>query len=150
MDEATIVTIHGFAQRAATENAFESALAFDRGEAVDDSTIYREATHDYWREQVFANGDDGEAVLNIWASPEALYATLAPVFFRPHVTIAGIDHERIAERLESLARHWPDTPPTLAAPSEVPIRHRRFAAPRRDAPAAQRRRSAPPHPAAAA
>ena len=30
VDEATIVTIHGFAQRAATENAFESALAFDR------------------------------------------------------------------------------------------------------------------------
>ncbi|ROO32848.1 exodeoxyribonuclease V subunit beta [Salinisphaera japonica] len=115
IDEATIVTIHGFAQRAATENAFESALAFDRGEAVDDPTIYREATHDYWREQVFGNGDDGETVLNIWASPEALYATLAPVFFRSHATIAGIDHERIAERLESLARHWPDTPPTLAA-----------------------------------
>ncbi|MBH02997.1 MAG: exodeoxyribonuclease V subunit beta [Xanthomonadales bacterium] len=115
IDEATIVTIHGFAQRAATENAFESALAFDRGEAVDDSTIYREATHDYWREQVFANGDDGEAVLNIWASPEALYATLAPVFFRPHVTIAGIDHERISQRLESLARHWPGTASPLAA-----------------------------------
>src|SRR5699024_5398598 len=43
VDEATIVTIHGFAQRATRDNAFDSALAFDRGDNVDDTTVFAEA-----------------------------------------------------------------------------------------------------------
>ena len=114
IDEATIVTIHGFAQRAATENAFESALAFDRGEAVDNATIHREATRDYWREQVFGDGAQAAAVLGFWATPDALYAAIAPILARPYVEIDGIDHARIASLLQSLAENWPGTAPVLA------------------------------------
>tara|TARA_B100002049_G_scaffold119121_1_gene88038 strand:+ start:14794 stop:18483 length:3690 start_codon:yes stop_codon:yes gene_type:complete len=114
IDEATIVTIHGFAQRAATENAFESALAFDRGDAVDDATIRLEATTDYWRAQVFGDGEQAAAILNFWATPEALYGALAPILARPYVEIAGIDDARIASLLRSLAADWPGTAPVLA------------------------------------
>lgn len=114
VDEATIVTIHGFAQRAATENAFESALAFDRGEAIDDPSIYREAAADYWREHVFGAGDAAGDVLALWPAPEALLQAIAPVLARPHVQLAGIDHERLAELRHELARTWPGTADTLA------------------------------------
>ncbi|HET7314508.1 exodeoxyribonuclease V subunit beta [Salinisphaera sp.] len=114
VDEATIVTIHGFAQRAATENAFESALAFDRGEAIDDPSIYREAAIDYWREHVFGADAQAGDVLALWPTPDALYQTLAPVLARPHVQLAGIDRKRLAELQTGLAKAWPGTAEPLA------------------------------------
>ncbi|MES1939004.1 exodeoxyribonuclease V subunit beta [Salinisphaera sp. T5B8] len=114
VDEATIVTIHGFAQRAATENAFESALAFDRGDPIDDPSIYREATTDYWREHVFGAPAKAGDVLALWPTPDALYATLAPILARPHVQLAGIDHARLAELGDELAQHWPGTADIVA------------------------------------
>ncbi|MES1925540.1 exodeoxyribonuclease V subunit beta [Salinisphaera sp. T31B1] len=115
VDEATIVTIHGFAQRAATENAFESALAFDRGEPIDDPSIYREAAADYWREHVFGAADEAGDILALWPSPDALYATLAPLLNRPHIQLAGIDRERLTALQAELAQHWPETAEPLAA-----------------------------------
>jgi exodeoxyribonuclease V beta subunit len=125
VDEATIVTIHGFAQRAATENAFESALAFDRGEAIDDPSLYREAAADYWRQHVFGasaqpdsdTGTDTDTgdVLALWSSPDALYQTIAPVLARPHVQLAGIDPARLAKLQQELAEAWPGTAEPLAA-----------------------------------
>lgn len=114
VDEATIVTIHGFAQRAATENAFESALAFDRGEAVDDPQIYREAAADYWREHVFGAAAAAGDVLALWPSPEALYTTIKPVLDKPHARLAGIDRGRLAALQDQLAQHWPGTAEPLA------------------------------------
>jgi len=115
VDEATIVTIHGFAQRAATENAFESALAFDRGEAIDDPSIYREAAADYWRSHVFGADNQAGDVLALWPTPDALYQTIAPVLARPHARLAGIDHARLAALQSKLADTWPGTAEPLAA-----------------------------------
>ncbi|KEZ79079.1 exodeoxyribonuclease V subunit beta [Salinisphaera hydrothermalis] len=114
VDEATIVTIHGFAQRAATENAFESALAFDRGDAVDDPSLYREAAADYWREHVFGAEAAAGDVLALWPSPDALYQTIAPVLARPHARLAGIDHSRLATLQTKLGETWPGTAEPLA------------------------------------
>ncbi|MES1930573.1 exodeoxyribonuclease V subunit beta [Salinisphaera dokdonensis CL-ES53] len=114
VDEATIVTIHGFAQRAANENAFESALAFDRGEAIDDPSIFREAAADYWREHVFGTGDAAGDVLALWPTPDALHATIAPVLARPHVELAGIDDKQIADLHKQLVDSWPGTSKPLA------------------------------------
>jgi exodeoxyribonuclease V beta subunit len=47
MDDATIATIHGFAQQAAQENAFNSGLPFDRGTQINDPTMHLEAVTDY-------------------------------------------------------------------------------------------------------
>lgn len=114
VDEATIVTIHGFAQRAATENAFESALPFDRGDPIDDPSLYREAAADYWRAHVFGADASAGDVLSLWPSPEALYETIRPVLGRPHAELAGINHDRLAELKGHLARHWPGTAEPLA------------------------------------
>jgi len=115
VDEATIVTIHGFAQRAATENAFESALAFDRGEPIDDPSLYREAATDYWREHVFGAGDTAGDILSLWPTPDALHDTIRPVLARPHTRLAGIDEARLADLQNQLAETWPGTAAALAA-----------------------------------
>jgi exodeoxyribonuclease V beta subunit len=114
VDEATIVTIHGFAQRAANENAFESALAFDRGEAIDDPSIYREAAADYWREHVFGADAAAGDVLALWPTPDALHETIKPVLARPHAQLAGIDDEQLASLQKQLAETWPGTAKPLA------------------------------------
>ena len=114
VDEATIVTIHGFAQRAASENAFESALAFDRGEPIDDPSIYREAATDYWREHVFGAHASAGDTLALWPSPDALYVALAPLLARPHVRLAGIDSDRLSTLGQELARLWPGTADRLS------------------------------------
>lgn len=114
VDEATIVTIHGFAQRAATENAFESALAFDRGDAVDDPSLYREAAADYWRAHVFGAEASADDVLALWPSPDALYQTLAPVLARSHARLAGIDRARLATLQTKMGETWPGTAAPLA------------------------------------
>jgi exodeoxyribonuclease V beta subunit len=115
VDEATIVTIHGFAQRAAAENAFDSALAFDRGTPVDDPSIHREVVADYWRSHVFGAPGAGGDVLALWQSPDALYRTIAPMLNRPHVELAGINRERMEQLLKALKKQWPGTAEPLAA-----------------------------------
>ncbi|NNC22898.1 exodeoxyribonuclease V subunit beta [Salinisphaera sp. USBA-960] len=109
VDEATIATIHGFAQRAAAENAFESALAFDRGEPVDDTSVYHEATTDYWREHVFDANAAADDILTLWPTPDALYSTLAPLLKRPHAALAGIDHTRLDQLMSQLTNTWAGT-----------------------------------------
>ncbi|RJS91048.1 exodeoxyribonuclease V subunit beta [Salinisphaera sp. Q1T1-3] len=114
VDEATIVTIHGFAQRAATENAFESALAFDRGDAVDDPQIAREAAADYWRAHVFGAAAEAGDMLALWPDPDALYRTVQPILAKPHARLAGLDPTRLAALQDALAEHWPGTAEPLA------------------------------------
>src|SRR5690606_23426913 len=70
MDDATISTIHGFAQQAAQENAFDSGLPFDRGTQVDDPPIHLQACTDYWRSQVLGRPvAEAQAFLELWPDP---------------------------------------------------------------------------------
>ncbi|MDZ7829483.1 MAG: hypothetical protein U5K33_08360 [Halofilum sp. (in: g-proteobacteria)] len=69
VDQATITTIHGFAQQAAAENAFDSALPFDRGEQVDDRrAVQREAATDLLARAGVRPGDADRrsAFLQLW------------------------------------------------------------------------------------
>jgi exodeoxyribonuclease V beta subunit len=107
MDEATITTIHGFSQRAAEENAFDSALPFDRGEQVDDRTLYAEVVRDYWRAQVIGQpASAAAAFVNLWQTPEALDAALAPILQKPHMRLAGPDSADIAHRVRRARGLW--------------------------------------------
>lgn len=109
VDEATIVTIHGFAKRAATENAFESALAFDRGEPVDDPEIHRQMAADYWREQVFATDSTDDTVLNFWSDAEALYQDIRVILDKPHARLLQASQAHIDHLLDQLDKLWPQT-----------------------------------------
>jgi exodeoxyribonuclease V beta subunit len=99
MDDATIATIHGFAQQAAQENAFDSGLPFDRGTQVDDPEVHLQAVTDYWRSQVLGQtGEHALAFLELWPEPAALYNDLKPALERPYLDI----HHGSTEALTAL------------------------------------------------
>ena len=108
VDQATITTIHGFAQRAAGENAFESTLPFDRGEQVDDGEIQREAATDYWRARVFDRpAAQAAAFLGLWSSPDALYRDLREVLGKPHARLVRPDAATLDHEHEQARQQWP-------------------------------------------
>lgn len=108
VDQATITTIHGFAQRAAGENAFDSALPFDRGEQIDDREIRREAAADYWRARVFEQPNQQAAAFTaLWASPETLYADLREALSKPHTQLVRADPQALERTRREALRLWP-------------------------------------------
>lgn len=56
-DNASIYTIHGFCQRALSENAFESSSLFDSEMITDQSAIVSQLTDDFWRKFIFGQPD---------------------------------------------------------------------------------------------
>jgi exodeoxyribonuclease V beta subunit len=108
VDQATITTIHGFAQRAAGENAFESALPFDRGEQVEDAEVQREAAADYWRARVFGQpAQQAGAFVSLWPSPEALYADIRDVLGKPHAQLIRPDTAAVERDRQKALKAWP-------------------------------------------
>ena len=111
MDDAAISTIHGFAQQAARENAFDSGLPFDRGVQVDDTEVHREAVTDYWRSHVLGRPEArAAAFLELWPDPDSLLEDLAPALSRPHLEIAGPTTEDLAALTSQASTLW-ERPP---------------------------------------
>jgi len=108
VDQATITTIHGFAQKAGGENAFESSLPFDRGEQVDDAELFREACADYWRARVFgADTRAARAFLQLWSSPEELYAEIEEILRKPHARAVTPDLDTLERDRQQALVDWP-------------------------------------------
>jgi len=114
MDEATITTIHGFSQRAAQENAFNSALPFDRGEQVSDNAVYEEVTEDYWRAHALGSGAV-PGFVDWWPSPRDLHDELGPFRARPHAVLAGPDDGEIEAFAAEVKRQWTASGTAFAA-----------------------------------
>ena len=57
-DDASIFTIHGFCQRALTENAFESASLFDTEMITDQSALIQNIADDYWRSKILTDSEN--------------------------------------------------------------------------------------------
>ncbi|MES2741805.1 MAG: exodeoxyribonuclease V subunit beta [Pseudomonadota bacterium] len=53
MDEAAIFTIDAWCQRMLREHAFDSGCLFDEELLSDEQALFEDATHDYWRQQVY-------------------------------------------------------------------------------------------------
>src|SRR5699024_3813063 len=122
VDEATIVTIHGFAQRATRDNAFDSALAFDRGDNVDDTTVFAEAAADVWRRAIYGHRGQPE-LLDIWPTPEALAKAIKPIMSRPGITIDGDGPNALQQALAALKPHWADGREQLTAALDSAVAH---------------------------
>ncbi|MCH8502869.1 MAG: exodeoxyribonuclease V subunit beta [Ectothiorhodospiraceae bacterium] len=116
MDEATITTIHGFSQRAVAENAFDSAVAFDRGEQVDDRELLVETVTDYWRRQVIgADIETASAFLAHWPTPDTLAADLRQILETPHLRLAGPSSAQASGEAEQAVREWSAIAPRMQA-----------------------------------
>lgn len=104
MDEATITTIHGFSRTAAAEHAFDSGVAFDRGEQGDDEVLLQEACYDYWRERVI--GGRQPLLAHLWPDPKKCHQELKPALHRLHVRLAGPEPEAIERTLREARQAW--------------------------------------------
>jgi exodeoxyribonuclease V beta subunit len=89
-DEAAILTIHGFCQRALTESAFESGQPFETELVPDEGEILQEAVDDFWRKQLC----EGSAFLaghllqtKSGSSPEAWARTIRPYLGKPYLAV---------------------------------------------------------------
>lgn len=51
-DEASILTIHGFCQRALSEAPFSSGMPVQQSLLADDSTLRQDVVHDFWRRRI--------------------------------------------------------------------------------------------------
>lgn len=54
MDEAAIFTIDGWCNRMLGEHAFDSGSRFDEELISDETSLFEDAAHDYWRQHVYA------------------------------------------------------------------------------------------------
>lgn len=104
MDEAVILTIHSFSQRAGAEQAFESGLPFDRGEPISDSSLYRELIQDYWRQRVV--GEYDQAFLAQWPTPDELHKDLSDALNNPTLKIANGDSAVFDRTLRAARELW--------------------------------------------
>jgi exodeoxyribonuclease V beta subunit len=77
MDEAAIFTIDAWCQRMLREHAFDSGSLFDEELVSDERTLFEDAAHDYWRQQVYPlNRSALNALLDCWNDVEVLKASV--------------------------------------------------------------------------
>ncbi|MDE2456940.1 MAG: UvrD-helicase domain-containing protein, partial [Burkholderiales bacterium] len=73
MDEAAVHTIDAWCQRMLREHAFDSGSLFDEELAADERELLRQATRDFWRQQVYPlEGAALEQVLALWPQVDRL------------------------------------------------------------------------------
>ncbi|MBK5935423.1 exodeoxyribonuclease V subunit beta [Halorhodospira halophila] len=114
MDEATITTIHGFAQQAAAENAFDGGMPFDRGEQVEDDTLLLEAATDYWRSRVVGRPQAAaNAFLQLWPGPSALHEDLRETQAKPHARIIRPAPDELGRLVQRARELWAEESGTL-------------------------------------
>ena len=83
MDEAAIFTIDAWCQRMLREHAFDSGCLFDEELVADESALFEDAAHDYWRQQVYPLASEALGVLlQCWADVGAMKSGLRELVFR--------------------------------------------------------------------
>lgn len=104
MDEASVFTIHGFAQRILKEQAFESGALFDSELLGDESILRRSATEDFWRQRFYGASEDEVAwALKEWGTPDGLHKKILGVLDRDAVRILP---EVAPDHLLNLETDW--------------------------------------------
>lgn len=85
IDRASIFTIHGFCQRMLQDLVMESGEVFDLELLADGDEIRRRIADDFWRKKIYPlSRRQSGMILAQFASPEKLYASVAPVPLRFH------------------------------------------------------------------
>jgi exodeoxyribonuclease V beta subunit len=90
MDEAAIFTIDAWCQRMLREHAFDSGSLFDEELVTDESALFEDAAHDYWRQQVYPlNADALAPLLAAWPDVGALKQSVRDLVKRAEMLGGG-------------------------------------------------------------
>jgi exodeoxyribonuclease V beta subunit len=106
-DEAAILTIHGFCQRALADSAFEAGHAFERELVPEPGALLEAAARDAWR-RVMAEASPAWAawLIDTFGGPEGLARRVRPHLGRANAALAAPedDERSAAERDFATAR----------------------------------------------
>ncbi len=112
MDEAAIFTIDAWCQRMLREHAFDSGSLFDEELVSDERTLFEDAAHDYWRQQVYPlNRAALDALLACWNDVGVLKEAIRPLLRHverlaadPAESLAALIYRIQRSQLAELAR----------------------------------------------
>jgi exodeoxyribonuclease V beta subunit len=96
IDEAAIFTIHGFCQRALSENAFEASLPFESELLMDDGELMQNLVDDFWRRR-FAKAPKS-LIFKLQQkriTPDSLLKDIRNAVGKPYLEILGPDSEEL-------------------------------------------------------
>ena len=83
MDEASILTIHGFCTRVLAEQAFESGVLFNQALSAERDELLLKAAEDFFRADILTlNPEIRQLALGLWNTPEKLGNSLKSLLFR--------------------------------------------------------------------
>lgn len=83
LDEAAILTIHGFCARVTRDLAFDTGTLFDRQLVLDASALQMAAAADFYREEMASlSEDEAEVVLGAYRSPAQLLSDVGTLLSR--------------------------------------------------------------------
>ncbi len=113
-DDAAILTIHGFCQRALSDYAFESGQTLTMDMLADESELFNQAVTDYWRIQVSeADSDLVSRIVSQYKTPVKLGEFLVKYIARPYVRRKlpeALDKKQclltLEEAYSALISHW--------------------------------------------
>ena len=98
MDEAAIFTIDAWCQRMLREHAFDSGSLFDEELVSDESALFEDAAHDYWRQNVYPlNAAALGMLLACWSDVGALKKLAFEELFDFEITTVSGRPERLVE-----------------------------------------------------
>lgn len=105
IDEAAIFTIHGFCQRALTENAFEAGLPFESELMDDDKELMQKLTDDFWRRRFVKAPKALLFKLNQKSiTPDTLLKDVRNAVGKPYLSLCGPQDNR--EESEENSKKW--------------------------------------------
>jgi exodeoxyribonuclease V beta subunit len=104
MDEAAIFTIDAWCRRMLREHAFDSGSLFDEELVSDERALAEDATHDYWRQQVYPLQErELRVLLDCFKDVEALKNAVRQLVQRADA-FAGAGREPLAALIARLER----------------------------------------------
>ncbi|MCG2584016.1 exodeoxyribonuclease V subunit beta [Massilia sp. TS11] len=92
MDDAAVFTIDAWCQRMLREHAFDSGSLFDEELVSDESALFDDAAHDYWRQQVYPlAGRTLDVLRRVWPHVEAMKDAVRPLLSQRELLPAQAD-----------------------------------------------------------
>ncbi len=118
LDRAAIFTIHGFCQRALSDHAIESGVAFDTAVVADEQPLLAEVVADFWVSRLYAAPPALIARLQAGGEPRARLAELArTVLARPDVhVVPGRSPDLLEPSLAAFGAAWQAAAALFQAP----------------------------------
>jgi exodeoxyribonuclease V beta subunit len=115
MDEAAIFTIDAWCQRMLREHAFDSGSLFDEELVSDETALFDDAAHDYWRQNVYPlDATALDTLLACWSDVAQLKASVRELARRT-AALGAVPDEALPALMARVAREQAATLALLKA-----------------------------------